>query len=180
LDSAKYLVEKAKEKGLIIFFDPNFRPQLWKSQELMVSTLNSFVQNVDYFLPGEKEGEILMGSCDPEKIAKYYLIQGAKNVIVKMRSRGAYCATYEKSFFSPTFKEDKIADTIGADDGFAAGIISAVAEKLSMEEAARRANAIDTIQIMNIGDNEGIPTVGELGNFMETHQLISKTELINK
>lgn len=79
-------------------------------KELMVSTLNCFVQNVDYFLPGEKEGEILMGSRYPEKIAKYYLNQGAKNVIVKIGPRGAYCATREKSFFSPTFKEDKIVD----------------------------------------------------------------------
>ena len=48
-----------------------------------------------------------------------------------------------------------------------------------MEEAVRRANAIGTIQIMNIGDNEGLPTIDELENFMKTHKRIGQTEAIN-
>jgi 2-dehydro-3-deoxygluconokinase len=176
LDAAEYLVEKAKAKGMTVSFDPNLRPQLWKSKELMISTLNRFAEKADYFLPGEKEGEILMGSRDPEKIAEHYLKLGVKTVIVKIGPRGAYCATAERSFRSPTFKEDRIVDTVGAGDGFAVGIISSVAEGLSLEDAVRRANAIGTIQIMNVGDNEGLPTVPELEEFMKTHALLVGTE----
>ncbi len=174
LDAAEYLVKRAKEEGLVVFFDPNLRPQLWKSKEEMVSTLNRFAQNADYFLPGTKEGEALMGSRDPEKIASYYLNLGVKNVIVKTGPKGAYFCNNQKSFFCAAFEEDRVVDTVGAGDGFAAGIISAIAEGLPPEAAVRRGNAIGTIQIMNIGDNEGLPTMDELTDFMETHKQINR------
>lgn len=172
LDAAECLIEKAKKNGLTIFFDPNLRPQLWKSREQMVSTLNRFAMKADYFLPGEKEGEVLMGSRDPEKIADYYRSRGVRNVIIKTGPKGAYCSTEGKSFLSPSFQPDKIVDTVGAGDGFAVGVLSAVAEGLSLEEAVCRGNAIGTIQIMNVGDNEGLPTPEELKNFMKSHERI--------
>ena len=52
----------------------------------------------------------------------------------------------------------KIVDTVGAGDGFAAGVLSAVAEGLSLSEAARRGTVIGSIQITHRGDNEGLPT----------------------
>ena len=60
-------------------------------------------------------------------------------------------------------------DTVGAGDGFAAGILSALNEGLSLREAVQRANAIGTIQIQSVGDNEGLPTREELKRFMDTH-----------
>ena len=171
LDAAERLLERGREQGLTVSFDPNLRPQLWPSQEVMVQTLNRLARGVDTFLPGTKEGEILMGSRDPEKIAEFYLNLGVKNVVIKLGPKGAYFASCEKSFFSPTFQEDRIVDTVGAGDGFAAGVVSAAAEGLSMEEALRRANAIGTIQIMSRGDNDGLPTREELETFMSTHEL---------
>lgn len=179
LEATEYLIERAKKAGLVVFFDPNLRPQLWKSQELMVSTLNRLAQSADYFLPGINEGEILMGSREPETIASYYLNLGVKNVIVKVGSQGAYFANSEKTFFSPAFKADKVVDTVGAGDGFAAGVISAVVEGLSLEDTIRRANAIGTIQVMNVGDNEGLPTREKLADFFNTHKPTSETGLTN-
>lgn len=34
------LMERAKEKGVYITFDPNLRPALWESEEVMVSVIN--------------------------------------------------------------------------------------------------------------------------------------------
>ena len=39
-------------------------------------------------------------------------------------------------------------------------------EGLSLPEAVLRGNAIGTIQIMNVSDNEGLPTRPELERFM--------------
>ena len=47
---------------------------------------------------------------------------------------------------------------MGAGDGFAVGVISAVTEGLPLSEAARRGNAIGAIQISHKSDNEGLPT----------------------
>ncbi|MVB11972.1 2-dehydro-3-deoxygluconokinase [Caprobacter fermentans] len=169
-ESAFELIRKAKNEGLKVFFDPNLRPQLWPSREVMIQTINELASMADYVLPGENEGEILCGTRDPKKIAEFYLSRGAKAVIVKIGPKGAYAATEKYSFYSPTYPAEKIVDTVGAGDGFAAGVISALTEGLSLEEAVRRANAIGTIQIMNVSDNEGLPTRDELNRFMTKYQ----------
>ncbi len=171
MEAAAYLMHKAREAGLTVFFDPNLRPRLWPDKKTMVETLNGLAAQSDYFLPGYNEGDVLIGTSDPQKIAEYYLDLGVRAVIVKIGKKGAYAATKQGEFHSPTFHAEKMVDTVGAGDGFAAGVISALAEGLSLEDAVRRGNAIGTIQVMSVGDNEGLPTKEQLKKFMaETAQ----------
>lgn len=65
------------------------------------------------------------------------------------------------------FKVDKVVDTVGAGDGFAAGVITALMEGLPLKEAVRRGNAIGAIQVTSRGDNEGLPYPDQLKAFME-------------
>ena len=160
------MMKKARAAGMQIFFDPNLRPQLWPDEKTMVDTLNELAEQADYILPGYKEGGVLLGTTDPQEIASHYLSKGAKAVVVKIGPKGAYAATREGGFVSPTFYAEKIVDTVGAGDGFAAGVLSAVAEGLTLEEAVRRGNAIGTIQVMSVGDNDGLPSRKELAHFM--------------
>ena len=60
----------------------------------------------------------------------------------------------------------KVVDTVGAGDGFAAGVISAIAEGLDISKAVKRGNAIGAMQVMSIGDNDGLPNRDELSKFM--------------
>lgn len=170
-DASFYLIQKAKENRTMISFDPNIRPQLWPNRETMVSIMNRIAELSDYFLPGVKEAEIMMQSSSPEAIAEYYLSRGVKNVIVKIGKDGAYAANGKESFTCPTYQEERIVDTVGAGDGFAAGILSAVNEGLSLIDAVLRGNAIGTMQLQSEGDNEGLPTRVKLNAFMRTHAL---------
>ena len=70
----------------------------------------------------------------------------------------------------PGFAVSHVVDTVGAGDGFAAGVLSARAEGLSWYDSVRRGNAIGAIQIMSVGDNDGLPTREELARFMETDE----------
>ena len=65
---------------------------------------------------------------------------------------------------------DKVVDTVGAGDGFAVGVISGILEGRTIKESVRRGNAIGAIQVMNISDNEGLPTKEELDKFIETNK----------
>ena len=78
----------------------------------------------------------------------------------------AYYATKDECGFVEGFKVEKIIDTVGAGDGFAAGVISALKEGLPLKEAVRRGNAIGAIQLTSKGDNDGLPTREELKAFM--------------
>ena len=165
-EASFYLIKKAREHGLTVSFDPNLRPQLWPDTETMVQTLNEFAALSDYVLPGEAEGELLCGDRDPRKIGQFYLERGAKAVVTKMGSRGAYLMTEQDQELVPGFSIEKVVDTVGAGDGFAAGILSALMEGKNLYDAVRRANAVGAIQVTSIGDNDGLPSRAQLAGFM--------------
>ena len=171
LATTHFLMDAARKAGIPIFFDPNLRPQLWPSKETMIEEINKMCAKADYVLPGENEGLTLCGSKDPKVIGKFYLDLGARVVVVKTGADGAETFTQEGSFHTPAYPPKEIVDTVGAGDGFAAGLESALMEGLSLPEAVQRAGAIGTIQIQHVSDNEGLPTRSELEKFMaETRQ----------
>ena len=164
--TVKELYNKAKKNNCTFTFDPNLRPYLWPSKEVMADYMNDIGTKADYFFPGIKECEICIGINDPELAAKKYLEMGAKCVIIKLGKDGAYYDNGKENGYVQGFKVDKIIDTVGAGDGFAVGVISALKEGLSLKEAVRRGNAIGAIQLTSKGDNEGLPTRDELNKFM--------------
>ncbi|RDT54103.1 sugar kinase [Escherichia coli] len=153
-----------KAQGKTISFDPNLRPVLWKSEAEMVEKLNRLAFQADWVLPGLKEGVILTGQQSPEGIADFYLQRGVKAVVIKTGPDGAWykTASGEQGAVAPV-KVDNVVDTVGAGDGFAVGVISALLEGKTMQQAVRRGNKIGSLAIQVLGDSEGLPTREELG-----------------
>jgi 2-dehydro-3-deoxygluconokinase len=55
-----------------------------------------------------------------------------------------------------------VVDTVGAGDGFAVGVVSAMLEGRDVRFALSRGNRIGGLAIQVIGDSEGLPTRAEL------------------
>jgi sugar/nucleoside kinase (ribokinase family) len=55
-----------------------------------------------------------------------------------------------------------VVDTVGAGDGFAVGLISALLEGRPVREAVRRGAWIGARAVMSPGDTEGFPSRAEL------------------
>lgn len=164
------IIEKAKEQGMIVSFDPNLRESLWESKRAMIRTLNDLAAKADIVLPGVKEGSILMGSDkqeSPEDIADFYQKLGAKIVVVKLGEEGAYAKSETEEGYFAGYPVTEVVDTVGAGDGFAVGVLSAVLEGASLKEMADRGNAIGSMQVMVSSDNEDLPTREELRKFRE-------------
>ncbi|KRN94476.1 sugar kinase [Pediococcus stilesii] len=166
-ETFRTLMDRLVEKGTLITFDPNLRPPLWKDEETMRTTINDLAGFADIVLPGVGEGKILMGSEDPEEIADFYLKgQRTKTVIVKIGPDGAFVKNKDgESFTVKGFKVDHIVDTVGAGDGFALGVITALLENKSLKSAVLRGNAVGALQVQTPGDNDGYPTPDELTAF---------------
>lgn len=97
---------------------------------------------------------------------------GVQNVIVKLGAKGAYYSERDgEKGTVPAFPVGEIVDTVGAGDGFAAGVISALCEGLSLREAACRGNVIGAIQITHKSDNEGLPTRDKLQEVLQRGEL---------
>lgn len=166
-----HLMDTAREHGAPISFDPNLRPTLWASQEEMTRVINEVAAHADIVLPGHGEGKILTGEKEPEAIADTYLARGAKTVIVKLGTDGAFTKNNDGSMFhTRAFPVTHIVDTVGAGDGFAVGVLSGILEGLSLQEAVRRGAAIGALVVMTAGDNEGLPTKDQLRAFMQRNQ----------
>lgn len=165
--ACRTLMQRARQEGLYISFDPNLRPTLWSSRSRMIEAINELAALSDLVLPGVSEGECLTGSREPGEIAQFYLDRGAKAAVIKLGEQGAYARWQGGEATVPGFKVEQVVDTVGAGDGFAVGVVSALMEGLALVEAVRRGNAIGAIQVMSVGDNEGLPTHGQLAAFME-------------
>lgn len=157
---------QARLEGRTVSFDPNLRPRLWASQKEMVACMNRLAACSDLVLPGLAEGQLLTGEQTPQGIADFYLAQGASQVVVKLGADGAYIASQSGCATVPGVPVSKIVDTVGAGDGFAVGVISALLEGKPLYEAARRGNTIGARVVQFPGDCDGLPDRAQLAEVM--------------
>ncbi|MCW8199608.1 sugar kinase [Verminephrobacter aporrectodeae subsp. tuberculatae] len=154
----EHSMQRARAAGRSVSFDPNLRPSLWASQAQMIAGINRLARTASWVMPGIAEGRLLTGRDSPEDIAAYYLDQGAQVVVIKLGAEGAYYETRAgEAGHVAGVKVPKVVDTVGAGDGFAAGLISAQLEGLAWPAALERANWIGAQAIQVRGDMEGLP-----------------------
>ena len=81
---------------------------------------------------------------------------------IKLGAEGAYYDGAAGTGYVAGFPVAEVIDTVGAGDGFAAGVISALLEGLSVPEAIRRGSWIGARAVQVLGDTEGLPTRAQL------------------
>jgi len=171
--TAKEAVKIAKNNGVKIVLDPNIRLKLW-SKEKARKVIMELASQADIILPGVDEGEILVGENKPEKIATKFLDLGIGVVVVKIGKHGAYYATPSESKYVSGFPIERTVDTIGAGDGFAAGLVAGLLKGYSLEKAVKLANAVGAVVTTVVGDVEGLPTMEEVMYFLGEKEEIDR------
>ncbi|MDQ0023291.1 2-dehydro-3-deoxygluconokinase [Variovorax paradoxus] len=163
LQAALKSMDVMRAAGRTISFDTNLRPTLWSSTETMRHWVNELASRADWVLPGIEEGLLLTGHTRPEDVARFYRERGAKLVVVKLGAEGAY---YDSDVAGTGrvdgFPVKEVIDTVGAGDGFAAGVVSALLEGKSVPEAVRRGAWIGARAVQVLGDTEGLPSRAQL------------------
>ncbi|MBV6271321.1 sugar kinase [Alcaligenaceae bacterium CGII-47] len=154
-----------RDAGKTVSFDPNLRPTLWASTEVMRTQINQLAFAADWVLPGLEEGSLLTGYTAPEDIARFYRDHGTKLVIVKLGAQGAYYDSGDEQAYVPGVLVHKIADTVGAGDAFAVGVISALLEGQSVRRAVERGAWIGAQAVQVLSDTDGLPSRQELERF---------------
>ena len=153
----------ARAHGKTIGFDPNLRPTLWPSREVMRETINDLAAHADWVLPGIEEGRLLTGHDTPEAVARFYRERGAKRVVVKLGADGAWFDDIDAGTGRvAAFPVAEVIDTVGAGDGFMVGVTSALLGGRGIADAARRGAWIGARAVQVRGDTEGLPTREQL------------------
>jgi len=163
-------IKIAKSRGMMISFDPNIRLKLWTAEQAK-TTLLEIAKLSDLILPGLHEAELLVGTTKWESVANFFHDQGNQFVIMKNGAEGAYYSvqaadgTIDEGY-EEGFKVEKVVDTVGAGDGFAVGVLSALQEGLPVGQAVKRGNAIGAMAVMVRGDSDGYPTRKKLEDYV--------------
>ncbi|GEB54344.1 MULTISPECIES: sugar kinase [Streptomyces] len=150
------LVERARQAGAAVCFDPNVRRKLGTSHE-WIRRVGPLLREADIVLAGEDELELLLGTGEDEG-AKALLTMGrADCVVVKRRDHSAVAHTAEGQWTQQPFAV-RVADPVGAGDAFAAGWLSARLRGLDHPRALAEAACVAALVVQAPGDTDGLPT----------------------
>lgn len=137
----------ARNAGARVVFDPNLRPALWTSPEVMASSLTAAATISDVVLPTHPDEAPLFGDADPDATATRYLDIGVEEVAVKNGAEPALAATEGARDFVPAAKIEKVVDATAAGDSFNAAYLAARIAGAGPAEAAREGHRVAGIVI---------------------------------
>ncbi|MRG84965.1 sugar kinase [Salinibacillus xinjiangensis] len=149
-------VALAHKHGVKVSMDPNIRLKLW-SKEKARETLLNWMPYVDYLLTGLDEAEVLFGTRDVNELIKNAKECGISHLFVKLGGDGSLVWSEDKIIEAPAVKVETVADTVGAGDGFDAGVICGLLNGWEPKRILQFANTIGAMVVGVYGDNEGLP-----------------------
>ncbi|TLS36939.1 aminoimidazole riboside kinase [Pseudalkalibacillus caeni] len=141
-EATHHAVKVAKEKGMLISYDPNLRLGLWNSKEQARETIVSMLGLADLLKISEEELEFITGEKDIEKGIEKLKTYEIPIILVTFGAEGSYVSTSEGIEHVPAMKI-KAVDTTGAGDAFVSGILFSLnnydgnIRSLSLEKAVQ-------------------------------------------
>ena len=170
-DTTFYAVKRAKNKGSIISYDPNYRSSLWENEEIAKEHMRSLLPYVDIMKISDEETELLSGYENVIEAAEELYRQGVKIVAITLGRNGTYIYNKDGGRIVEGFAVEYVADTNGAGDSFWGGTLSAYLslekpiESLTWEEIHHCAvcgNATAALCVQKRGGIPAIPTKEEV------------------
>lgn len=166
------LLDHAVRSDSSVFFDPNYRQELWDDFDF-VSTVNGVLGQVDILAVTEAE-LALLAPQKPSVSARVaeMLDRGPHTVCVTAGAAGARLFSDQQAQWGPVevshagYDVDTV-DTVGAGDAFNAGILWALASGRSNPERILAAgNAVAALSTTALGAMNGLPTQRDLLGFL--------------
>lgn len=163
------LLKIAKQKNIIVSFDPNLRLKLWTLEQAK-KVFEQIYMYVDYLLIGDTEFSLLFDDTSPEYFIQIYKM---KEVVIKKGELGAIVYTATEKIEGAAFNI-KAVDTVGAGDAFDAAYMYGILNQKSTEKCLKLANGAGALVATIKGDNEGLPTLLELESFIGDEFIIER------
>jgi len=156
----------AKKAGIKVILDPAPAP------EKLPDELYSLT---DLITPNETEASRLVGfditnQETMTKAAEIFLDRGVKIVVLKLGSKGVFCATASESFMFPAFKVNTI-DTVAAGDAFNAAMAAAFDTGLSLREAIKWGAAAGALATTKKGAQPSLPDKNTFDAFLAINRV---------
>lgn len=162
-ETMKFL-KRCKELGKTTFLDV-----CWDARGRWGELLDMSMPYIDYLMPSIDEAVKIADKKNPEEIADVFASKGAKNVIIKLGSKGSYLRKEgeKKGKIFPSYYIENPIDTVGAGDSFCSGFLASFARGKDIEECMAFANATGAHCVTAKGATTGIKTFEEIKSFIK-------------
>jgi 2-dehydro-3-deoxygluconokinase len=159
-EAALWAVRTAKELGVLVSFDVNYRAALW-SREAASAVLTELARAADIVFASDDELSLVADGETEEHAAQALIAAGVDQVVVKRGADGAIAWHGTQSTSVPARKVAAV-DTIGAGDAFTAGYLSALLDGENVAARLDRGAVLGAFAVSAAGDWEASPTRREL------------------
>jgi fructokinase len=169
----------ARDKGLTVSFDTNYRPHAWESGKMALSCFMEVIDKVDILKIADEEWPLFFGRKHTDEDATKLLDKGVKMVIVSRGPEGATLYTPDFKLQVPGFSV-KVMETTGAGDAFMACLLAQITKKLkdkkkisslkkeNWKDIVFRSNAAGALTCMKAGAIPAIPDSSQIDTFLKS------------
>jgi fructokinase len=167
----------ARDKGLMVSYDPNYRPTLWPDRETAEKVIQDSFRYCHLAKISEEEWQVATGSQDLEAGIDKILSKGVELLVISRGENGAIATNGNYQVEIPGLEVD-VVETTGAGDGFLGAIITALLperektgslstiSERKVRKALSRANAVGALTCKKPGAIPALPTRAEIDTFI--------------
>ena len=161
--------ELAREVGLPIIFDVDYRPYSWPSPDVAEDVLSRAGALSDIIVANDEEFGFMAGHIDKGlSKARDLAAKSAQIVVYKMGPQGAITFAAGEEIRTGIYPVDAVKPT-GAGDSFMAGFLASLSEDRPLKEAVLRGSACASIVVAKPGCAPAMPDLEALETFLASH-----------
>jgi sugar/nucleoside kinase (ribokinase family) len=167
----------ARRKGLMVSYDPNYRPTLWPDAETARRVIRDSFRYCHLAKVSEEEWEVASGHQGLDAGIQAILGRGVELLVISRGPRGAIATNGDYRIELPAYPVE-VVETTGAGDGFLAAMITrllpererlgslARVDREAVRDALRFANAVGALTCTRPGAIPALPTRAEAEAFL--------------
>ncbi|MDO5548240.1 MAG: carbohydrate kinase [Eubacteriales bacterium] len=164
------LIELARQKGVIVSFDPNVRLPLWDSPAACQKTIREFLPMADVIKLSDDELEFVTGCADEAEAAEKLLSGPCRMLILTKGGAGSSVYTRGAMAHIPAISVEHIVDTTGAGDSFAGSFLFQLVQKSCTLEKLDELTEAELQEMIRFSSRYAALTIGKKGAVMADMQ----------
>ncbi|MGM0838477.1 MAG: 5-dehydro-2-deoxygluconokinase [Bacillota bacterium] len=165
-------LEYAQRNGVVVFFDIDYRPYTWVSEEETAIYYNLAAEKCDVIIGTREEFNMMerfenRNKSDDWLTAKKWFDYHAKIVVIKHGEDGSIAYTRDGASFEGSTFPATIVKTFGAGDSYAAGFIFGLMKGWKIDKAMEFGSAAAALVISSHSCSDAMPTEQQITDYIK-------------